>query len=166
MGALTGLSGLSGISGIAGISEGLTVPTASSNPPVLTVGFVGNLEIEVIYQGPDPIDVSTFDVNDITVVGPNGYSENATFVSSVPASNAPFVTATYSIPPPLGAWDETDNGVYTISIEPNAVADDQGVFIAAGIIGQLTVNITTQLLYSLDFSSGRNSLYLGTPGAY
>jgi parallel beta-helix repeat protein len=72
------------------------------------------------------IDVTTLDDGDVTVTGPDGFQQNAAFVSVTPAGNGTPRTATYRITPPGGAWDAADNGAYTIGLNANQVLDTWG----------------------------------------
>ena len=77
----------------------------------------------VTYSDNAAIDVSTIDVNDVTVTGPGG---SLTVISAVPdlGTNGSPRTVTYTVTPPGGAWDPTDNGNYTIALNGSEVGDD------------------------------------------
>src|SRR6185437_5056911 len=81
-----------------------TPPTASlgSQLPLTGQAF---LDFNVTYTDTlSLIDVNTLDSNDITVSGPNSYSQSATFVSVDNAANGSPRVATYRIPAPGGFW--------------------------------------------------------------
>jgi endonuclease/exonuclease/phosphatase family metal-dependent hydrolase len=120
-------------------------PTAAASAANVTTSGGTSYSFTVTYTDNTNIDVSTLDDNDIVITGPGSFSQAATFVSATPASNAPSVTATYSITPPGGFWDAADNGAYNIVMQANQVSDDAAATVAAGNIGSFTVNITGPL---------------------
>ena len=65
----------------------------------------------------------------VVVTGPGGFSQAAT----VGAINNR--TVSFSIVPPGGTWDLSDNGAYAVSIEGNKVGDGAGNFIPAQALG-------------------------------
>ena len=72
----------------------------------------------------------------------NGYNQPAQLVSlNVPGNGTPR-TSTYAVSPAAGvAWLPSDNGAYTIWMQTNQVADTEGAFVAAGLLGQFQVNV-------------------------
>lgn len=92
-------------------------PTKTTNTP---------LSIEVQYNDLSFIDVSTLGNGNVRVTGPNGYSALCTYVSVVPTSNSATNTATYTVAPPSGSWDNADNGTYTVTLQANQVSDTLG----------------------------------------
>ncbi len=111
-----------------------TAPTRalSSAPQVLVPGGT-SYSFVVAYHDNRGILASTLDDNDIVVAGPRS-SQAAHFVSSTVSPGGSFTYATYSITPPGGAWDWSDDGNYNIILQPNQVTDAQGN--AAGPTGQ------------------------------
>jgi hypothetical protein len=96
-------------------------------------------EFTVAFSTPVPIDVATFDGNDVIVTGPNGFSQAATFVGVNDTSNGTYRVATYSITPPDGVWDAADRGFYSVTLQPNQVTTTQGAGMPAGIVAQFNV---------------------------
>ncbi|MDD4891434.1 MAG: hypothetical protein PHU85_16055, partial [Phycisphaerae bacterium] len=97
----------------------------------------------VTYTDPDsPVDVSTFDSQDIRVTGPNGYNQLAAFESRSSNIDGSPRTAYYKITAPGGSWDVTDLGVYSVSLEANQVCDPGFVYAAAGLLGTFQVLVT------------------------
>jgi uncharacterized delta-60 repeat protein len=72
-------------------------PTATLQASNLTDNTQTSEQLKVTYTGPSVIAANTLDDNDILVTGPNGYSQNATFVSSTTNTDGS-TTAIYSIP--------------------------------------------------------------------
>ena len=100
---------------------------------------VGELEIgltsydfTVTYTDESAIDVSTIDVTDVMVTGPGGLL-TITGANEPTGTDGSPRTATYTVTPPGGSWDASDNGIYTISIVDSEVGDDGGpqLFVAA-----------------------------------
>jgi hypothetical protein len=95
----------------------------------------------VTYADNLAVSFATLDNSDILVTGPNGFSQAATFVSVNKRTSGTPRTATYRITPPGGTWDAADNGIYTVSVEPDQVADTVGHPVAAGDLGTFTVAV-------------------------
>jgi len=117
--------------------------TLTSHPTVLapattytfTVTYTGLVNSSINA----PINTSTLGNNNILVTGPNGFSQLATFVSFT-TSGASRI-ATYTITPPGGIWSFNSNGTYNIAVQPNQVADTNGVFVHMGTIGNFVVSV-------------------------
>ena len=75
----------------------------------------------------------------VRVTGPGGYSALATVVAVTGEGTTR--TVTYSAPAPGGAWDDADNGPYTVELLPGMVTDLAGNAHAGGTLGTFTVNI-------------------------
>lgn len=116
-------------------------PLAVGTAPDIQFTSTADYLISVEYTDRDGVDVSTLDSSDIRVIGPNGYTDAAALVEIVDQSNLNRVTATYSISAPNGVWDSSANGTYTILLEGNQVADLDGEFGEAGVIGTFDVNV-------------------------
>ena len=87
--------------------------------------------ITIDYADNVAIDTSTLGSDDLIVTDPTGHTLAVTFVGVDNAANGTPRTATYTVPAPGGTWGQEDNGVYTIGIAPNAVADASGNFVLA-----------------------------------
>ena len=101
------------------------------------------------------MDVTSYDSNDITVTGPNGYSEAATYVTR--SGNL----VTYSIPAPGGIWNDADNGTYFIKQNANEIRDLAGNYRAASGssgFGQFVANLS----FAWMSGSTLNMLFDGT----
>jgi hypothetical protein len=113
--------------------------TGSGLAQTFTIVFSDNLAI----------DIASLDGSDIRVTGPGGFNLPATLVSVTPTSSGTPRTATYQISAPSGAWDNADNGTYTVVIQANQVNDTAGNAVAAGALGTFSVDIsvTRRLIY-------------------
>jgi hypothetical protein len=143
-----------------GAFEGVVdAPTAVAGPlPNVTTPGGSTYSFDVTYSGSTPINVSTLDNNDIRVTGPNGFNQLATFVSVTPAGNGSPRTATYRITAPGGTFDLTDNGTYTVSLQPGQVANTNNNTAAGATLGTFRVNTgLTYTVTNLD-DSGTGSL--------
>src|SRR6185369_2809621 len=96
------------------------------------------------------------DGNDITVTGPNAYSQNASTVSFTPASGNS-ITVTYSAAAPTGGWgglnpnNKFNVGAYSVTVNANQVADTDGTvhFVGKGStlsLGTFKTNFSMSLL--------------------
>jgi hypothetical protein len=94
-------------------------------------------EFTVFYSERGGINIDSFGNDDLVVTGPNGFSQNATYVSR--ARNSETTTSVvYRITAPGGTWDALDAGDYTVSVLPGGVTDVANNAVAAGAIGQFT----------------------------
>ncbi|MDW8211177.1 MAG: YDG domain-containing protein, partial [Cytophagales bacterium] len=121
-------------------NTGKPTATLTSAPNVTTPGGTF-YDFVITYTDNTNVAYSTLDNNDVVVTGPGAFSATATLLSATPANNAPSITATYRITPPGGSWDGMDNGTYTIAVQANQVADEQGLYVPSGSIGTFSVNL-------------------------
>jgi hypothetical protein len=136
--------------------NGAIVPSGPAIPPTanLTVSDlsepgVSTKTFTVRYSDNVAINTSSIGNNDIRVTGPNGYSQVATFVSIDQTSNGTPRTATYRITAPGAEWTESSDGLYTISMLANSVADTEGAVVAAGDLGSFRVAIPRAIYVAL-----------------
>ncbi|VAX10039.1 hypothetical protein MNBD_GAMMA26-483, partial [hydrothermal vent metagenome] len=98
-------------------------------------------------------DATTIDTADVTVSGGavvTGASWSGTAVGG---------TATYTITPPGGTWDEGDNGTYAIAIAANQVGDSAPAYAAAdNSAGTIIVSVGTT---AADVVVGNNGTAVG-----
>src|SRR5205814_3058016 len=108
--------------GAAEVSPAGTPAAAGSGPDVLANGGT-TYTFQVVYTDDTGINTATLGADDVTVTGPNAFSQNATLVSS--SGSGTSVTATYRISIP-GGWAPTNYGTHTINVNANAVTDTAG----------------------------------------
>jgi WD40 repeat protein len=94
----------------------------------------------VTYSDDQGLDATTLDNRDIRVKGPNGFDQLATLVAIARTDNKSYTT-TYSIKAPGDSWDTTDNGDYTISIEPNQIGDTSQNQVASSVLKRFNVSV-------------------------
>ncbi len=116
-------------------------PTATLNAGNITTSGASTYTFNVTYSDDTAINTTSLDNNDVLVTGPGSFSQLATFVSVDAAGNGTPRTATYRINTPGGSWDGTDNGTYTITLQPNQVSDTSGNFASNGSLGSFQVNV-------------------------
>ena len=122
-----------------------TAPSASFTDAYITASGATSYEFEIEFEDDTAVDVSTLTNNDISVVGPNGFSQLAQFVSVNNNTNGPSRTATYRITPPGGSWDSSDNGIYTVELRANQVGDTSGNLANAVTLGNIDVTIAGRI---------------------
>ncbi|AFY65137.1 conserved repeat domain protein [Geitlerinema sp. PCC 7407] len=115
-------------------------PTATLSVTDVTSEGATSQTLTVTFADNAGIDVATLDGSDLLVTGPNGFSQNAQFVSVNPAGNGTPKTATYRITAPGGSWDFDDNGTYQVAIAANQVRDTSGNAVSGGALGSFEVN--------------------------
>jgi hypothetical protein len=122
-------------------SPDTSAPTASLTAADITTAGDSTYTFTVTFTDNVAVKVSTLSSADIQVTGPNGFSQTATFVSVNTNTNGTVRTATYRISAPGGAWDQGDNGNYTVSVVASQVSDTSSNFVAAGSIGTFAVAV-------------------------
>jgi hypothetical protein len=125
--------------GLAAIVGNNLTPTANVTASNMVAGGQTTYTFTVNYSDDTGIDVSTLGSTDISVTGPNAFSQSATFVSVDVNSNGTPRTATYRINAPGGTWDIADAGTYTISMASGQVLDIAGSAVSAGTLGTFLV---------------------------
>lgn len=141
------------------------IPYATTTPPIVTAANAGQTTYQFKVTFADStganrgINVSTLINNNavIRVTGPNGFNQLAHYVSINNGTNGTPRIVTYSIVPPGGSWDNLDNGIYAVSVEPNTVFDLDGNAVTPGFIAFLYVDIPPLIVYNAD-DSGPGSL--------
>lgn len=113
----------------------VTVPVPDTTKPLATIAVVPDITAEssavttitVTYTDAVGVLTSTVGVGDLTVTGPGSYTATPTFVSKTPSTgNATSIVATYTLPARGGTWDNSDNGMYTITCAADAITDTSG----------------------------------------
>ena len=116
--------------------------------------------VTVTYADTVAVAPATLGSGNVTVTGaPFAGGTVAPIVSFVGAdiSNPNRVVATYEFTPPGGAWSPADDGTYTVTMQPNQVADADG-FSPAGTIGTFAVVAPLNLVVTNVNDSGPGSL--------
>lgn len=141
------------VSGYVRASGYVAPPQAELQVVDITQTGVGSKQFTVTYTDNVSVNVSTIGANDIRVQGPNGYDRLAQFISVDSAANGTPRVATYAVDPPAGGtWTHTDNGDYNVLLQANQVADTEGAWVAAGTLGQFSVNVPL-VVYAQNLSS-------------
>ncbi len=142
------------ISGFVTDPSGLVIPPlAELSATDLTEVGQATKQFTVTYSDNVGINVATIDGNDLRVTGPNGYDQLVQFVSVNNAGNGTPRTATYAVTPSGGGnWLPADNGLYTVFMRSNQVADTEGAYVAAGQLGQFNVAVPV-VVYSAKMSA-------------
>ena len=130
------------ISGTVRPSNIVIPPQAVAQLANITQTFPGPEQFTVTYTDDVAINASTLSDGDVRVTGPAGYDRTARLVSVDVAGNGTPRTATYEIDPPDSvSWSTINNGVYTVWMQTNQVSDASGAWVAAGQLGQFSVDI-------------------------
>jgi hypothetical protein len=117
-----------------------TPPTATLTASNVLTGGATAYTFTVAYADNIALDADTLDDDDVTVIGPNGYLQLGTLLSSTETAGGGRV-ATYEVTPPGGSWGSGDSGAYGISLRDDAVTDTSGNAVPAGAIGGFQVSI-------------------------
>lgn len=93
-------------------------PTATASP-MDVIGGGTSYSFNVVYTDDGEVDRYSLNDGDVRVTGPDGFDVAAAFVTASSDVPAPLIVATYSITPPGGSWDSSDNGTYQIVMQAN-----------------------------------------------
>jgi hypothetical protein len=120
-----------------------TAPTAGLSVANITLGGSPSHSCSVTFTDTTAVRLSSLDSTDLLVTGPNSYSNLVEFVGAdLPMDGSP-MTGSYSIPAPGGAWEDTDNGTYTVSLLAGAVEDTLNNATPQATLGTFNVAIST-----------------------
>ena len=124
------------------VSVGDTAPpTATITAPALTSGGGMTFPFTITYADDVAIDVTTIGTTNVTVTGPDGGRSLGVMSATVDNNtNGTPRTVTYTVAAPRGTWSASDDGIYTITLNPNQVLDTGGLP-AASMSGTFSVNI-------------------------
>ncbi|MCK5728589.1 MAG: proprotein convertase P-domain-containing protein, partial [Methylococcales bacterium] len=123
------------------VSSGLEIEIDTTAPIKGTVvasditSTANNSTFTISYSDTNGIDGSSIRTSNVSVA--NATISNAEW-------NTTTNTATYTITPPGGHWDNADNDNYIIKINGGQVKDNAGKFVASADAGNFNVNITNQ----------------------
>src|SRR5206468_1630830 len=132
----------------------------SADATLANVPFAGGTTytFQVRYMDGTAIRVGTMGTGDVRVTGPNGFNVLATFVGvDVNTDGTPRI-ATYRFIPPGGTWDLSDDGTYTVTVEPNQVTNTAGTAVPPVTLGAFRVVIPTTYIVTNASDSGPGSL--------
>jgi len=79
--------------------------------------------LDVTFADATGVDVPSIANGDLVITGPGDVTVTPTFYDVDDYANPSTCTATFWFIPPGGAWDDLDNGTYTIALEAGAVRD-------------------------------------------
>ena len=114
-----------------GVMSDVVRPTASLVNVNVATGAA--TEFTVSYSDNQAIDVTTLDNTDVRVTGPGGFNQLASLVSVNDNTNGTPRTAVYGIATP------TDNGTYSVLVEPNQVSDTNANTVFADFLGTFEI---------------------------
>lgn len=117
-------------------------PTATANAPDVTAAGATSYSFVVQYSDDGNVNNGTLDNRDVRVTGPGGFSVAAQYVTGSAPVSAPYIEATYTIVPPGGSWDPSDNGTYAVVMQSRQVFDFINNPVRAGTIGTFTVSVS------------------------
>lgn len=147
-----------------------TGPTARfAVPPKNPTGGAAEQTFTVTYSDAGALSAASLSNGDVRVTGPNGFSTIATLVSLDRPGNAQARTATYRFTAPGGFFDSADNGRYTATLQPHQVADLNGNFAAANVVGTFDVNaplavLTSNGTFVVNGTAGKDTINVSVSG--
>ena len=136
--------GVFAVSISAPVSTGDTIaPTANLESSAYFTNKYTTFDFFVTYSDDQAIDAESLGDGDISITGPNGFSQLAKKVSTdTPSSGTPRKVR-YRFTAPGGTWDTADNGSYTINLQAGQVKDSSGNFTAAQNIGFFPLTLSS-----------------------
>ena len=98
-------------------------------------------QLRVNYSHPSGVNLGTVGGDDVLVTGPNGFSQLMQLVRARAQKRGTVAAATYRLPAPGGTWDNTENGVYTATLQAGTVSStDATTTTSAGTLTRFVVN--------------------------
>jgi cyclophilin family peptidyl-prolyl cis-trans isomerase len=135
-------------------------PTAVASAPELKADN-STFTFHVAYHDNQALNVTTLGNTDLTVTGPGGFSQAATFVAAAPQASGETL-ATYQITP-SAAFVHSQSGNFVVNVNSGEIADAAGNMLASGSIGTLKLSFpdlvtpTVAAVSPLTIGSGNNS---------
>jgi cyclophilin family peptidyl-prolyl cis-trans isomerase len=131
-------------------------PTVAVSPATIAANNA-SFTFTVIYSKFSGIDATTVDSQDITIIGPGGFSAPATLVSTalrLGSGRVDGVTAVYRVDGPAGGFIRPQSGDYAVSINANQIQDSAGNFVPAGSAAALTLDFPDTIAPTATASGG------------
>jgi hypothetical protein len=100
--------------------------------------------LTVTYRDDEGIDVTTLDNRDVRITGPHGFVRYARLAAIGATADPRQRIVRYKLVAPGGSWDESDNGLYTLSLRSLQVSDTSSHFARTPTLGTFSVNINSQ----------------------
>src|SRR5262249_9604572 len=113
--------------------------TASLNAPGVAGTGAPAENFTVTYTDNTPLNLGSLNGGEISVSGPDGFTQNATLTDVTQTSPTTW-DATYQITPQGGSWTAADAGTYTVALVPGVVSDTANAQAAGGLLGSFQVN--------------------------
>lgn len=137
-----------GIAGSGATPEDETPPEVAIENSSVTTSGAAQHTLSATFTDASGIELNSIDASDLRIEGPDGRFlriTGATF--TLPAGQTPVRTQTveYLVESPDGQFDPTDNGVYQIFLRNGAVSDLESNVSTDQLLGDLEVNVGTQL---------------------
>lgn len=129
------------------IAGGIDAVDGVANPPPL-VRYVARSVVTggtsfafyVQYFTPLGMDAASVGADDIVVTGPNGFSAAAEPTLVRQSDDGDRLLVRYQVNAPGGNFDRSDNGMYTVTVQPGSVTDADGEgAVTGGPIGRFRV---------------------------
>ena len=130
-----------GVVGTFWVRSDTEAPTAVGRVGMVTEAGTKTHTVTVTYADNHAVDASSLGDNDLLVTGPNGYEQLARLTGVDTAGNGTPRVATYQFDAPEGGWDSGDNGVYAVTLRPDAVRDTSGNFHPGGLLSKFLVSV-------------------------
>ncbi|MDX2216770.1 MAG: hypothetical protein SFY66_26125 [Oculatellaceae cyanobacterium bins.114] len=136
-----------------------TIPPSATLSPIESIlGTQGAKTFTVTYADNGAVTRSSVDSNDILVTGPNGFSQLATLIGVNLNADSPSLVATYQVTPPGGTWDDTESGLYGVTLQPNQIRDNEANFSVQSLLGTFVVNPSRVRLEAESFTQNRQNI--------
>ena len=116
--------------------------TLDAAPDVNVLSSTTTYDVTVTYTATTLMDAGSIDAGDLSINGPGGMLAAAMVVSITPDMDNQTLQVVYRFTPPGGAWDSTDDGTYTITVEANEVTNTDGTAVATQAVGTFDVDVT------------------------
>ena len=115
-------------------------PFVVNEKAVIRKGKFYNLTVAFTAPTGAVIDVATLGDNDLTATNTAGFNQNMQFRGFKRKKGGQTIIAKYRLTAPGGTWDVSDNAMYSIILNQDAIRASNGVGTAAGVLSRFLVD--------------------------
>ncbi len=141
-------------------ADGTGAPTAFAKLPTQTTAGGSTYSVSVVYTDDVAVDVASIGVGDVSLSGSGVSSPSPISVSTLGSGTTVTATYLFNAPDNVGtaAWDPSDNGVFTVTLNAGEVTDTSANAVLDGNLGQFLSAITQTFIVTSDLGSGPGTL--------
>ncbi|MGB7327795.1 MAG: spondin domain-containing protein [Rubripirellula sp.] len=139
-------------------------PTTFLSTQPITVAGAAEHEVQITYNDPAGVDITSIDPSDLNIVGPGGSTLRVTgvVVDAAAGTSPRSVVATYQLATGDDQFTARNNGTYRVSLASDAVRDTLGQGGSSDVAGVVNVDVGIRLQVDIESLTEVGGL-AGTP---